>query len=86
MKREDRKKIDVHIGKRLKLARQFRDYSQTALADEIDVTFQQLQKYESGKNRIAASTLYDMAMILDIPVEYFFHGLPKMYNLQHLKE
>lgn len=54
--------------------------SQTAVADKLDVTFQQVQKYERGMNRISASRLYDLCGILDVPVEYFFDGLESDAN------
>ena len=67
--------IDNHVGQRLQLRRQELGQSQTAVADRLEVTFQQVQKYERGMNRISASRLHDLCGILNVPVEYFFEGL-----------
>lgn len=67
--------IDNHVGQRLRLRRQELGQSQTAVADQLEVTFQQVQKYERGMNRISASRLHDLCGILNVPVEYFFEGL-----------
>ena len=64
--------IDVHVGKRLRVRRTIRGLSQTKLGDSVGLTFQQVQKYESGANRISASHLYEFARLLDVPVGYFF--------------
>jgi len=68
--------IDAHVGQRLRLRRQLRNVSQEQLGDEVGVTFQQIQKYENGRNRISASRLYRLALVLDVPVDWFFDGLP----------
>ena len=65
--------IDVHVGYRLRLRRMMVGMSQVKLAKNVGLTFQQIQKYEKGTNRICASRLYEFAGILDVPVEYFFH-------------
>ena len=67
--------IDVHVGARLRARRTLLGLSQTALGDAIGVTFQQLQKYERGSNRAAASRLYDLSQILDVDPAYFFDGM-----------
>ena len=67
--------VDNHVGQRLRLRRQELSQSQTAVADRLEVTFQQVQKYERGMNRISASRLHDLCGILNVPVEYFFEGL-----------
>ena len=67
--------IDIHVGKRLRLRRSMLGLSQEALGDKIGVTFQQIQKYERGINRIGSSRLYELSLILDIPVSYFFEGM-----------
>lgn len=67
--------VDNHVGQRLRQRRQELGLSQTAVADRLEVTFQQVQKYERGMNRISASRLYDLCEILNVPVEYFFDGL-----------
>lgn len=67
--------VDVHVGRKLKQIRTMRRLSQTDVARELNLSFQQIQKYEIGSNRIAASRLYDLARILDVPTSYFFEGL-----------
>jgi transcriptional regulator with XRE-family HTH domain len=68
--------IDVHIGSRLRLRRTLVGLTQNKLATVLGVTFQQVQKYESGANRVSGSRLYDLASALDIPVSFFFDGVP----------
>lgn len=67
--------VDAHVGRRLKQARTLRRLSQTDVARKLDLSFQQIQKYEIGSNRVAASRLYDLARILDVTPGYFFEGL-----------
>lgn len=81
--REERQEVgnmprdtDIHIGRRLREARVARGLSQGALGKKLGVTFQQVQKYESGANRIGGSRLWDISGILEVPVGYFFEGLP----------
>ncbi len=64
--------IDVHVGARLRTRRTLLGLSQTALSDVIGLTFQQLQKYERGSNRISASRLYDLSQMLGVDIAYFF--------------
>jgi transcriptional regulator with XRE-family HTH domain len=64
--------IERHVGDRLRLARRALSLSQEALAEQLGVTFQQVQKYEKGINRISAGRLHHVAEILDVPVSYFF--------------
>ncbi len=66
--------VDVHVGRRLRLKRTFLGLSQEAVGKQIGVTFQQIQKYERGINRMGASRLYDFAKALGIQVAYFFEG------------
>lgn len=68
-------RVDVHVGRRLRIRRVIQGMSQTALAEQLGLTFQQLQKYESGANRVSASRLWQIAQILDVPVQWFFMGL-----------
>ncbi len=68
--------VDVHVGARLRVRRTLLGMSQTTLGDAIGLTFQQVQKYENGMNRISASRLFDLARVLDVPVEYFFDDMP----------
>ena len=67
--------IDATIGANLRFLRIAKGFSQPSFARELDLSFQQIQKYENGKNRIAASTLYRMADVLGVPLLSFFKGL-----------
>ncbi|MDW4500526.1 helix-turn-helix transcriptional regulator [Sulfitobacter sp. D35] len=67
--------VDVHVGKKLKQIRTMRRLSQTDVARKLNLSFQQIQKYEIGSNRIAASRLYELSEILGVPTSYFFEGL-----------
>ena len=69
------KATEAHIGRRLREARLSRGLSQTALGKRVGVTFQQIQKYERGANRIGGSRLWSLSCILGVPVGYFFEGL-----------
>ncbi len=69
--------IDVHVGARLRARRTLLGLSQTALGDAMGMSFQQLQKYESGSNRISASRLYDVSKLLDIDIGYFFDEMDR---------
>lgn len=64
--------VDVHVGQRLRVRRSLLGMSQEKLADAIGLTFQQIQKYERGVNRISAGRLFQFSKILDIPVSYFY--------------
>ena len=67
--------IDLHVGKRLRLRRTLLGLSHEQLGSELNITFQQVQKYERGANRISASRLWDMSQILDVPISYFFDDM-----------
>ncbi len=67
--------VDIHVGRKLKQARTLRRMSQTDVARQLKLSFQQIQKYEIGSNRIAASRLYELSRILQVPTSYFFEGL-----------
>ena len=67
--------IDVYVGNRLKLRREMLKISQAKLASLLGVTFQQIQKYEKGTNRMGASRIWDMALVLKVPVDYFYEGI-----------
>jgi transcriptional regulator with XRE-family HTH domain len=67
---------DKHVGSRLRMRRLMLDMSQTDVADALGLTFQQLQKYEKGSNRISASRLQHLSQILQVPVPFFFEGAP----------
>lgn len=68
--------IDVHVGSRLRLRRTILGFSQEKLGDAVGITFQQIQKYEKGLNRIGASRLQQLSETLKMPVSYFFEDLP----------
>ena len=68
--------IDVHVGARMRQRRTLLGMSQTKLGDAVGLTFQQIQKYERGSNRISSSRLYEFAKVLDVPVSYFFDEMP----------
>lgn len=68
-------KIDRHIGSRIRLRRKILNISQYSLAYDLEISFQQLQKYESGENRISASRLYEIAKLLNVSPHFFFEGL-----------
>ena len=67
--------IDVHVGARVRLRRTLLGMSQEKLGEALGLTFQQVQKYERGANRIGASRLYDLARVLDVTVSYFFEEM-----------
>ena len=69
--------IDLHVGSRLRLRRKLLNISQEKLADALGLTFQQVQKYERGANRISASKLFEAARFLKAPVAYFYEGLAR---------
>ena len=68
--------IDAHVGGRVRLRRTLLGMSQEKLGDALGLTFQQVQKYERGVNRIGASRLFDLARVLDVPIGFFFDDLP----------
>jgi transcriptional regulator with XRE-family HTH domain len=70
--------VDKHVGSRVRMRRMMLNMSQTALGDAIGLTFQQVQKYEKGANRISASRLQQLAHILKVPVPFFFEGAPHL--------
>ena len=67
--------VDVHVGKRVRLRRTLLGMSQEQLGASLNITFQQVQKYERGANRISASRLWDISQILDIKIGYFFDDM-----------
>ncbi len=72
--------IDIHVGSRVRLRRMLLSMSQEKLGDQMGLTFQQIQKYEKGTNRIGASRLYHISQILDVPVQFFFDDAPLAAN------
>jgi transcriptional regulator with XRE-family HTH domain len=67
--------VDVHVGARVRLRRTLLGMSQEKLGEAIGLTFQQVQKYERGANRIGASRLWDLSRVLDVPMGYFFEDM-----------
>ena len=68
--------VDAHVGGRIRLRRTLLGLTQERLGDALGLTFQQVQKYERGANGVRASRLFDLARILDVPVNYFYEDLP----------
>jgi transcriptional regulator with XRE-family HTH domain len=73
--------VDQHVGMRVRVRRRALGISQEKLSEALNLTFQQVQKYERGANRISASKLYDIARALQAPISYFFEGLADPVNL-----
>lgn len=67
--------VDVHVGKRIRLRRTILKYSQQQLAMRLGLTFQQVQKYEKGFNRVGASRLWDISRVLRVPMDFFFEDM-----------
>jgi transcriptional regulator with XRE-family HTH domain len=69
--------VDVHVGKRVRHRRWMVGMTQQQLAEHVGIKFQQIQKYETGMNRVSASRLWDIADALEVPVSFFFEGLER---------
>ena len=69
--------VDAYVGARIRLRRNVLGFSQTKLGDAVGVSFKQIQKYESGTNRIGAGRLYEIGVALKVQVSYFFEGAPE---------
>lgn len=67
--------VDVHVGMRARQRRWMVGMTQQQLGEKVGIKFQQIQKYETGMNRISASRLWDIASALDVPISYFFDGI-----------
>jgi len=67
--------VDVHVGKRIRHRRWLVGMTQQQLAEQVGIKFQQIQKYETGANRVSASRLWDIADALEVPVSFFFEGI-----------
>lgn len=76
--------IDVHVGSRVRLRRMLVGMSQEKLGEKLSLTFQQVQKYEKGANRIGSSRLYTIASILNVPVQFFFDDMPANIDVSAL--
>lgn len=77
--------IDKHVGSRIRQKRTLLGISQEKMADALGITFQQVQKYENGTNRVGSSRLYNISKILKSPVGFFFEGLNNIQNTSQLK-
>jgi transcriptional regulator with XRE-family HTH domain len=86
MTRRDPNYIDVHVGSRIRMRRQLVSMSQEKLGELLGITFQQVQKYEKGSNRISASRLFYTAKILGVPVQSFFEDLPNLEEPEGMRE
>jgi transcriptional regulator with XRE-family HTH domain len=69
--------IDVHVGSRIRLRRTLMGMSQERLGEALGLTFQQVQKYERGVNRVGASRLFDLSRVLDVPISFFYDDMPE---------
>ena len=69
------KRVDVHVGQRIRQRRWMLGVTQQQLADRVGIKFQQIQKYETGANRVSSSRLWDIGEALEVPVSFFFEGL-----------
>jgi transcriptional regulator with XRE-family HTH domain len=78
--------IDVHVGSRVRLRRTLLGMSQTALAEAVGLTFQQIQKYERGVNRVSSSRLVDLANALNVTISYFFDEMSAGVSAQSPSE
>jgi len=74
--------VDVHVGKRVRHRRWMLGMTQQQLAQLVGIKFQQIQKYETGMNRVSASRLWDIAAALDVPVAYFFEGMDQAEGVE----
>lgn len=73
--------VDIHVGKRLRMRRTILGITQEKLADALGVTFQQVQKYERGTNRVSAGKLYELSKVLETSISYFYEGMGKSANI-----
>jgi transcriptional regulator with XRE-family HTH domain len=74
--------VDVHVGNRIRLRRTVLGFSQQYLASQLGLTFQQVQKYEKGFNRVGASRLWDISRVLDVPMDFFFEDMTRSVEAQ----
>jgi transcriptional regulator with XRE-family HTH domain len=78
--------VDLFIGKRVRRRRRLLGMTQQQLAEAVGIRFQQIQKYECGANRIVASRLFELSVALNVPIEYFFEGIPRELPVQSLPD
>ncbi len=74
--------VDAYVGSRVRFGRQINKMSQEELAKKLGLTFQQVQKYEKGLNRIGASRLWDLSQVLNVPIDFFYDGMAKETEAQ----
>lgn len=82
--KKSEREIDRQIGARVRQIRLLRRMTQTELGDAVDLTFQQIQKYENGANRIGGSRLWQFCHIFDVPITYFFEDIKQQPKKNHL--
>jgi transcriptional regulator with XRE-family HTH domain len=75
--------IDKHVGERVRMRRMLLGMSQERLGEQLGLTFQQVQKYEKGVNRIGASRLFDLAQVLGVPIQFFYENMPTSVSGPH---
>jgi transcriptional regulator with XRE-family HTH domain len=75
-------RVDVHVGKRLRALREAKGLSQVKIARMLGVAYQQVQKYESGVNRLSLSSMMTLAQLFDVPINYFYDGAPAPTELR----
>jgi transcriptional regulator with XRE-family HTH domain len=67
--------VDIHVGRQIRMRRTLLGMSQSVLADSVGLTFQQIQKYEKGANRVGSSRLFDFSRVLGVPISFFYEGM-----------
>lgn len=75
--------VDIHVGKRIRQRRWVIGMTQQRLADNVGIRFQQIQKYETGVNRVSASRLWDIGEAMGVPISFFFEGLKEQADMPH---
>lgn len=78
--------VDRHVGSRVRMRRMLVGMSQEKLGEALGITFQQIQKYEKGTNRIGASRLHQIARVLSVPIEFFYEGAPQIGTVEGFAE
>lgn len=78
--------VDVHVGKRVRHRRWMVGMTQQQLASKVGIKFQQIQKYETGMNRISASRLWDIAEALNVPISFFFEGIDEEVDVMQIEK
>jgi len=78
--------VDIHVGQRVRQRRWLLGMTQQQLAEKVGIKFQQIQKYETGSNRISSSRLWDISEVMDVPVSFFFEGLTGVHDSKAAKK